>query len=89
MLEIEELEKVGKGMANRNRLKILLALNQEPGLCLVDLAEKTKISFRNASEHCRKLLAGGLISKKYRGQAVEHRLTPRGKAVLGFYRMIK
>ncbi len=89
MLDIKEVEKIGKGLANHNRIKILLILDKEPGMTLFDIADEIKTNFRNVSEHSRKLVAGGLITKKYKGQAVEHRLTQRGKEALRFCRMIK
>ena len=89
MLDIKEIEKISKGLANHNRIKILLALDKEPGMTLFNIADEIKAGFRNVSEHSRKLVAGGLITKKYKGQAVEHRLTQRGKEALRFCRMIK
>ncbi|MBI2589314.1 helix-turn-helix transcriptional regulator [Candidatus Saccharibacteria bacterium] len=89
MLDIKEVEKIAKGLANHNRIKILLALDKEPDMTLFDIAGEIKTGFRNVSEHSRKLVAGGLITKKYRGQAVEHRLTQRGKEALRFCKVIK
>lgn len=88
-MDVREMEKVVKGFSNHNRIKILLALERQPDLTLYDIAEKIKADFRNVSEHSRKLLAGGLITKQYKGSFVEHRLTPRGREALRFCKMIK
>jgi len=88
-MNIQYLERILKGSAHRNRLRIMLLLEKEPDLNLIDIAEKLKMNFKNAGEHTRKLTIAGLISKKYRGASVQHTLTFRGKQVLKFCRTLE
>lgn len=89
VLNVRWLEKVVKGFANHRRIQILTIIEGDPGISLFEIAQKAKISFRNASEHTRKLAGAELIIKKYKAQTVEHRLTDRGKKALKFCRIIK
>jgi DNA-binding transcriptional ArsR family regulator len=88
-MNTQYLERIMKGLAHRNRLRILLLLEKEPDLNLLDIAEKLKMNFKNAGEHTRKLTLGGLISKKYKGASVQHTITKRGKQVLKFCRTLE
>lgn len=78
------VERVAKGFANHHRLKILLAVQAEPGLTLLDITDKLNINFRTVSEHSKKLVAARLISKRYRGKSVQHEITDLGRDVLKF-----
>lgn len=89
MLELKKIEKINKGIANHNRLKILIVLEHHPGSNLYEIAERLKTDYKNVSQHTRRLEEAGLIVKKYAGQSVNHRLTVRGRAALKFCRMIK
>jgi len=71
-----------KGAANHHRVKILLLLGQTPDLSVSELAEKLNINFRTASEHTKKLVASGLINKRYNHNFVTHQLTPLGEKML-------
>jgi len=55
------LERVVKGFANHNRLKILELLKKEPELSVADIAERLKIGYENTSDHIRKLAIAGLV----------------------------
>lgn len=85
----EEIAKVLKGAANHWRVQILALLGKNPALTLEQVAEQLKIDFRVASEHLRRMLAGGLIFKKYLGRYVQHSLTKRGKDILTFIRKLE
>lgn len=82
------ISNVVKGVANNHRVRILLALESRPGLTLSELAEILKISDRTASEHTKKLVSSGLISKRYESNFVAHSLTPLGKKLLGLLKKI-
>jgi len=83
------LERILKGAANSWRIRILFILKDSPDLSLIDISEKLKMNFKNASEHIRKLAIAGLVSKKYDGIFVRHRLTDRGNNILTFCRMLE
>ena len=80
----KELEKVLKGCANHRRVEMLCLLSKNPGLTLEQAAEHLKIDFRVASEHLRRMVTGGLISKRYAGRYVQHSLTRRAQYILTF-----
>lgn len=88
-MNTQHLERITKGFAHRNRLRILFLLEKEPDLNLLDIAERLKMNFKNAGEHTRKLVIAGLISKKYKGASVQHTITQRGKQVLKFCRTLE
>jgi DNA-binding transcriptional ArsR family regulator len=80
----KELERILKGCGNHRRVEILLLLRKKSRLTLGEIADELKINFRIASEHIRRMSAGGLIVKRYRGRYVEHMLTPRARNTLTF-----
>ena len=80
----KELERILKGCGNHRRVEILCLLQKKPRLTLGEIADALKINFRIASENIRRMSAGGLMHKRYRGRAVEHALTPRAKHILIF-----
>lgn len=84
MLKPRELERIAKGYANHRRVQILRLLEKEPDLTLSQVATELGIDFRVASEHIRRMVAGGLVLKRYRGRAVHHALTLRGKIIHTF-----
>ena len=89
MKKPKEIEIILKGCANHRRVQLLLLLAKEPELNLEQIAEHLDIDFRVASEHLRRMLAGGLILKRYRGRHVHHALTSRAKDILTFLRMLE
>lgn len=88
-MESRKLERVLKGCANHWRIEILLLLKREPELTLEQIAERLEIDFRVASEHLRRMVAGGLILKRYEGRYVRHALTPRAKNIHTFLGMLE
>ena len=79
-----ELEQIVKGYANHRRIQILVLLRKEPELTLDEIATALGIDFRVASEHIRRMSAGGLVLKRYEGRSVHHKLTARAKNILTF-----
>lgn len=67
----------------------MLLLDGESGLSLLDIAEKTKTNFKTIAEHTRRLRLAGMITKKYKGNIVAHKLSLRGQTVLKFLRTLE
>jgi DNA-binding transcriptional ArsR family regulator len=65
----KEIAKMGKGIGNENRYRILEALMQEP-MPVCKLAEKVGIPQPAASQHLKVLKAASLVSDERRGQEV-------------------
>lgn len=84
-----ELERIVKGFANHNRLKILELLGKEPNLSVQEISDKLKSDFKNISAHITKMAIAGLVSKRNEGNIIHHNLTKRGKAILQFVRIIE
>ena len=83
------MERVVKGFANHNRLRILELLEQSPELSVTDISEKLKIGYENASDHIRKLAIAGLVMKRNAGPSVLHKLTTRAESILMFCKKLQ
>jgi DNA-binding transcriptional ArsR family regulator len=88
-IEYRKTERIVKGFANHNRLKVLELLGDKPELSVTDIAEKLKIGYENASDHIRKLAIAGLVMKRNDGPHVLHKLTSRGKVILAFCKKLE
>ena len=88
-INYRKLERVIKGFANHNRLKILELLNRQSELSVADISEKLKIGYENASDHIRKLAVAGLVMKRNDGSNVRHKLTSRAHAILVFCKRLE
>jgi len=84
-----ELERIIKGFANHNRIKILELLGKEPDLSVQEISQKVKSDFKNISAHITKMAIAGLVMKKNEGNIIRHKLTRRGKSILQFVRIIE
>ena len=84
-----ELERIVKGFANHNRIKILELLGRESNLSVQDISEKLKSDFKNVSAHITKMAIAGLVTKRSEGNIVRHTLSKRGKSILQFVRIIE
>ena len=80
----KQMERHLKGMANHYRIEILLIIDENKGITPDDIIEKTKANAKTIGEHTRRLYLAGLINKKYRGNFVEHELSPYGKLFVHF-----
>lgn len=89
MLSTTQLEHRVKGFSSHRRIQIMFLLDNEPGLSLLDIAEKTKTNLKTTAEHTRRLHIAGMITKKYKGNIVAHKLTSRGHDALKFLRKLK
>ncbi len=88
-MKYRHIERIIKGAANHNRLKILELIAKEPELTILDISNKLNIGYENTSDHVRKLAMAGLVMKRYSGSSVQHRLTPRGEVILVFCKTLK
>ena len=88
-IDYRKVERVVKGFANHNRLKILELLNREPELSVADVSDKLKMGYENASDHIRKLALAGLVMKRNDGPSVLHKLTFRAESILVFCKTLQ
>ena len=88
-LDYRKIERLIKGVANHNRLKILELLQKEPELSVADISERLKIGYENASDHIRKMAIAGLLMKRNDGSNVRHKLTPRALSILVFCKRLQ
>ena len=84
MKNSKQLERHFKGLANYQRIDILLLLSKREGITLEGIAGELRKNFKTVSEHARRLVQAGLLNKKYRGRFVEHTLSPYGKVLVNF-----
>lgn len=88
-LDHRKAERILKGFANHNRLKILELLEREPELSVADISDKLKMGYENTSDHIRKMAIAGLLLKRNDGPNVRHKLTPRAVAILAFCKTLQ
>lgn len=87
--EYRRLERVLKGAASHRRLQILDLLHEHPELSVIDIAERLKMGYENASDHVRKMTSTGLLMKRNDGPAVRHKLTARAESILVFCKTLQ
>lgn len=85
----KRLERIVKGFANHRRIEILYLLDSEPELSVDEISEKIRSEFKNVSSHVTKMAMAGLVKKRSEGNMVRHSLTPLGKAILKFVRILE
>jgi len=78
------MERHLKGMANHYRIAILLTIAGEEGITLDGIIATLRANPKTIGEHTRRLFQAGLINKKYKGNFVEHNLSPYGKIFVNF-----
>jgi DNA-binding transcriptional ArsR family regulator len=88
-LDYRKVERVLKGFANHNRLKILELIELYPELSVADIATKCKMGYENTSDHIRKMAVAGLVMKRSDGPNVRHKLTPRAITILAFCKKLQ
>lgn len=81
---IKRAERVFKGGANKNRLKILDYVDRENITSVWAISQGLNLDFRNVSQHIIRLEKAGLIEKFHSGHTVFHALTPYGQKILEF-----
>jgi len=80
----KQMERHLKGMANHNRIRILLTIAGKEGITLDEIIDILNANEKTIGEHTRRLAAAGLVNKKYNGKFVEHSLSPYGKMFVKF-----
>jgi len=80
----KQMERHIKGISNHYRIELLLLIQARGPITLEELVSTLKASEKTLSEHTRRLVQAGLITKRYRGRFVEHSLSPYGKAFVQF-----
>jgi predicted transcriptional regulator len=80
----KQLERYFKGAANHRRIAILLLVLKSPGISVDGISETLDCNFKTISEHTRRLVQAGLLNKNYKGNKVEHRVSPYGKMFCDF-----
>lgn len=80
----KQMERHLKGIANHRRIDILFVIAREEGINVEGISRALSCNFKTIAEHTRRLAQAGLIEKKYKGHAVEHRLSPYGKFFFSF-----
>jgi len=88
-MNYRKTERIIKGFANHNRLRILELLDKKPELSVADISDRLKIGYENTSDHIRKMLIAGLLMKRNSGPSVLHKLTPRAKSILVFCKRLQ
>ena len=89
MLTTIQMAKITKALGNVHRLRMLEMLSTVSDACLTEIVNELGLNNKTASEHLRRLALADLITKKYHGRWVEHRLTDRASAVLTFLRKLE
>ena len=73
-----------KALADRNRLRIVAALNRHDELCACQITELLQVTGATASRHLSVLQHAGLVESRKEGRWVYYRLTqPGNKAPVG------
>lgn len=84
MKTAKQMERHLKGMANHYRIEILLLIAERKKITLEGIVKAIMANKKTIGEHTRRLYQAGLINKKYRGNFVEHTLSPYGKMFVQF-----
>jgi len=78
------MERHLKGIANHNRIEILLLVASRDKITLEEIIEDLEGNEKTLGEHTRRLHLAGLVNKNYQGRFVEHSLSPYGKRFVNF-----
>ena len=82
-------ERIVRGFSNHRRIRMLETLEATPMLDLMTLARACGVNVKTASEHTRRLVAAGLVTKHQQARRVMHAISPRGTQALNFVREIR
>ncbi len=78
-MDVREMEKVFKALANRRRLAILFHLKKRKEASVGVIAEAIKLSFKATSRHLSVLSHAGLIEKDQRSLEVYCKISPHAR----------
>ncbi len=85
----KQMERHLKGMANHHRIEILLLIAARGTITLDEIVKELDANEKTLGEHARRLYQAGLINKKYRGNFVDHTLSPYGKTFVNFLKLFQ
>jgi len=80
----KQMERHLKGISNHYRIEILLIIAEHSGITFESIVKALGANEKTIGSHTGRLYQAGLIQKKYRGQFVEHTLSPYGKIFVSF-----
>lgn len=80
----KQLERHFKGIANHRRIDVLMLVNKKSGLTLDQICKNINCNYQTLAEHVARLTNSGLISKRNKGNNVEHRVTTYGQMFCNF-----
>lgn len=84
MKTAKQMERHLKGISNHYRIDVLLLIAEREKITLEDIVKELEANEKTIGEHTRRLYLAGLINKRYRGNFVEHTLSPYGKEFVRF-----
>ncbi len=73
-MNLKDLEKIHKALANRRRLAILQYLKKRPGATVGNIAGFISLSFKSTSKHIGVLSAAGLVERDQVDLSMHYRL---------------
>jgi len=88
-MHYRQMEKIIKGAANHRRLQIMELLERKPEMSVAEIANELRVNFKTISQHILRLANSGLVLKRNSASTVRHALSPRGKSILKFCRIIE
>ena len=80
-MDIRELEKILKALANRRRLAILRYLKKVETASVGEIAGEIKLTFKATSNHLRILVALDLLEREQQGYQGMYRIAKEQKQV--------
>jgi len=86
---VRRMERVFKGVANHNRVKILEYIAIQDKTTLWQISQGLDIELKNTSQHTARMEKAGLIEKQYIGREVFHTLTLYGQKLFDFIKTFK
>lgn len=72
---METILSIMKGLADRNRLRIIMALHSADELCACQITELLQVSGATVSKHLSVLQQAGLITSRKAGKFIYYRMT--------------
>lgn len=81
-------ENIMKSLANHHRIELLNLLSSHADMSVEEIAESTGVGYKTIAVHLHRLAQSGLITKKYYGRRVEHRISPRGVQAVEYLRCL-
>ena len=85
----KQMERHLKGISNHYRIAITLYLATNKNATLIEIIEAVNGNEKTIGEHVRRLALAGLVNKKYRGNYVEHKLSPYGEVFVNFLKQFQ